>query len=116
MQTIVDVSEARNSVNDIDFSLDSRYLASTYTDGSLRIWDSTANGGAVTRPGSTYKFELCRFSRDQTKPYLFCTLQEGYRPATVIWDISTRNIIEVKDLRKHACVMSISADGSYIAL
>ncbi|MFS7952441.1 hypothetical protein Hanom_Chr07g00606941 [Helianthus anomalus] len=24
------------------------------------------------------KFELCRFSRDRTKPYrLFCTLQEG---------------------------------------
>ncbi|KAM0066892.1 putative transcription factor WD40-like family [Helianthus debilis subsp. tardiflorus] len=118
MRTIVDESEAHNSVNDMDFSLDSRYLASIYTDGSLRIWD-TDNGGAVkfmTRPGSPDKFELCRFSRDRTKPYLFCTLQEGYRPATVIWDICTWNIIGVKDLRKHACVMSISTGGSYIAL
>ncbi|KAK9048734.1 hypothetical protein SSX86_032300, partial [Deinandra increscens subsp. villosa] len=60
--------------------------------------------------------ELCRFSKDGTKPFLFCTVQKGNRSITVVWDISTWDRIGFKRLlRKPACVMSISLDGKYLA-
>ncbi|KAK9061379.1 hypothetical protein SSX86_018560 [Deinandra increscens subsp. villosa] len=60
--------------------------------------------------------ELCRFSKDGTKPFLFCTVQKGNRSITVVWDMSTWDRIGFKRLlRKPACVMSISLDGKYLA-
>ncbi|KAJ9540216.1 hypothetical protein OSB04_026722 [Centaurea solstitialis] len=117
MRVIVDESKAHKSFNDMDFSLDSEFLASTSTDGSARIWN--ANDGvpvtSLTR-NSDEQIELCRFSKDGTKPFLFCTVQKGNKSITVVWDISTWNRIGFKRLlRKPACVMSISLDGKYLA-
>ncbi|KAI7749848.1 hypothetical protein M8C21_027513 [Ambrosia artemisiifolia] len=117
MRVIVDEPKAHKSFNDMDFSLDSEFLASTSTDGSARIWN--ANDGVpvntLTRD-SDEKIELCRFSKDGTKPFLFCTVQKGNRPITVVWDISTWDRIGFKRLlKKPACVMSISLDGKYLA-
>lgn len=117
MRVIVDESKAHKSFNDMDFSLDSEFLASTSTDGSARIWNA-ADGvpvNSLTR-NSDEKIELCRFSKDGTKPFLFCTVQKGNKSITVVWDISTWNRIGFKRLlRKPACVMAISLDGKYLA-
>ncbi|GKA59366.1 sec12-like protein 1 [Tanacetum coccineum] len=117
MRVIVDESKAHKSFNDMDFSLDSEFLASTSTDGSARIWNA-ADGvpvNSLTR-NSDEKIELCRFSKDGTKPFLFCTVQKGNKSITVVWDISTWNRVGFKRLlRKPACVMSISLDGKYLA-
>ncbi|XP_050386617.1 SEC12-like protein 1 [Argentina anserina] len=112
------LDEAHKSVRDMDFSLDSEFLASTSTDGSARIW-KTEDGvpvATLTR-NSDEKIELCRFSKDGTKPFLFCTVQKGDKALTSVWDISTwKKIGHKRLLKKSAAVMSVSKDGKYLAL
>ncbi|EPS74487.1 hypothetical protein M569_00266, partial [Genlisea aurea] len=117
---ILEEPRAHKSFKDMDFrqGLDSDFLASTSTDGSARIWN-TRDGTplkTLTR-NSDEKFELCRFSKDGTKPFLFCAVQRGYQTLTTVWDISTWNKIGFKRLlRKPAAIMSMSLDGKYLAL
>lgn len=117
LRIILDEPKAHKSVQDIDFSLDSEYLASTSTDGSARIWK--AEDGipltTLTRKRDE-KIELCRFSKDGTKPFLFCTVQEGDKPLTAVWEISEwKRIGHKRLLKKPASIMSISLDGKYLA-
>ncbi|KAJ6358029.1 hypothetical protein OIU78_005786 [Salix suchowensis] len=118
LRIILDEAKAHNSVRDMDFSLDSEFLASTSTDGSARIWKAE-DGSAVaslTR-NSDEKIELCRFSKDGMKPFLFCAVQKGDKAVTSVYDISTWKKIGYKRLlRKPAAIMSISLDGKYLAL
>ncbi|XP_010267358.1 PREDICTED: SEC12-like protein 1 [Nelumbo nucifera] len=118
LRILLDEPRAHKSFQDMDFSLDSEFLASTSTDGSARIWK--ANDGvpltSLTR-NSDEKIECCRFSRDGTKPFLFCTVQKGNKPVTAVWDISTWDRIGHKRLlRKPTSVLSTSLDGKYLAL
>ncbi|CAL5404297.1 unnamed protein product [Camellia sinensis] len=118
LRVILDEPRAHKSFQDMDFSLDSEFLATTSTDGSARIWK--ANDGvpvtSLTR-NSDEKIELCRFSKDGTKPFLFCTVQKGNKALTVVWDISEwKKIGHKRLLRKPASVMSMSLDGKYLAL
>ncbi|XP_075647137.1 SEC12-like protein 1 [Castanea sativa] len=118
LRIILDEPKAHKSVRDMDFSLDSEFLASTSTDGAARIW-KTEDGAPLTTltRNSDEKIELCRFSKDGTKPFLFCTVQKGNKAVTGVWDISTWNKIGYKRLlRKPASIMSISLDGKYLAL
>lgn len=118
LRVILDEPRAHKSFRDMDFSLDSEFLASTSTDGSARIWkiDDGVPLTSLTR-NSDEKIELCRFSKDGTKPFLFCTVQKGAKSLTAVWDMSTWNKIGHKrHLRKPASVMSISLDGKYLAL
>lgn len=117
MRIILDEPRAQKSFQDMDFSLDSEFLASTSTDGSARIWKSDGVPVASLTRGSDERIELCRFSKDGTKPFLFCTVQKGNKPLTVVWDISTWKKIGYKKLlNKPASIMSISSDGKYLAL
>ncbi|KAF6134341.1 hypothetical protein GIB67_005733 [Kingdonia uniflora] len=118
LRILLDDSRAHKSFRDLDISLDSEFLASTSTDGSARIWN--INEGvpltSLTR-NLDEKIECCRFSKDGTKPFLFCTVQKGDKAVTAVWDISTWNRIGHKRLlKKPASVMSISLDGKYLAL
>ncbi|PNX71556.1 SEC12-like protein 1-like, partial [Trifolium pratense] len=118
MHTILDEPKAHKSVRDMDFSLDSEFLASTSTDGSARIW-KIEDGVPLTTlsRNSDEKIELCRFSKDGTKPFLFCAVQKGDKSLTGVWDMSSWNKIGHKRLlRKSASVMSISHDGKYLSL
>ncbi|GMY23090.1 SEC12-like protein 1 [Fagus crenata] len=118
LRIILDEPKAHKSVRDMDFSLDSEFLASTSTDGSARVW-KTDDGVPLTTltRNSDENIELCRFSKDGTKPFLFCTVQKGDEAVTAVWDISTWNKIGHKRLlRKPASIMSISLDGKYLAL
>jgi prolactin regulatory element-binding protein len=115
---ILDEPRAHRSIRDIDFSLDTEFLASTSTDGSARIW-KIEDGVPLTTLArkSDENIELCRFSKDGTKPFLFCTVQKGEKAVTAVWDISTWNRIGHKRLLgKPASIMSISKDGKYLAL
>lgn len=61
--------------------------------------------------------QLCRFSKDGTKPFLFCTVQKGDKIVTAVWDISTWKRIGHKTLlNKPTSIMSMSKDGKYLAL
>ncbi|EEF29464.1 nucleotide binding protein, putative [Ricinus communis] len=115
---IADERRAHKSFRDMDISLDSAFLASTSTDGSARIWnvEDGAPLTTVTR-NSDEKIELCRFSKDGTKPFLFCAVQRGDKATTAVYDISTWKKIGYKRLlKKPACIMSVSLDGKYLAL
>jgi prolactin regulatory element-binding protein len=118
MRIVFDEGRAHKSFRDMDFSLDSEFLASTSTDGSARIWNT--NEGvpltSLTR-SSDERIELCRFSKDGTKPFLFCNVQKGNKSFTAVWDMSTwKKIGHKRLLRKPASVMSVSLDGKYLAL
>ncbi|KAJ4720677.1 SEC12-like protein 1 [Melia azedarach] len=118
LRLILDEPRAHKSVLDMDFSLDSEFLATTSTDGSARIW-KTEDGVPWTflTRNSDEKIELCKFSKDGTKPFLFCTIQKGDKAVVGVYDISTWNKIGHKRLlRKPASVMSISRDGKYLAM
>ncbi|KAK4431067.1 SEC12-like protein 1 [Sesamum alatum] len=118
MRIILEEPRAHKSFRDMDFSLDSEFLASTSTDGSARIWNTNDGSpvASLTR-NSDEKIELCRFSKDGTKPFLFCSVQRGNQPLTVVWDISTwKKIGHKRLLRKPASLMSTSLDGKYLAL
>ncbi|KAI7995868.1 SEC12-like protein 1, partial [Camellia lanceoleosa] len=111
---ILDEPRAHNSFQDMDFRLE--FLATTSTDGSARIW-KTNDGVPLTSLTRNSKIELCRFSKDGTKPFLFCTIQKANRAVTAVWDMSTWNRIGHKRLlKKPASIMSISLDGKYLAL
>lgn len=118
MRIILDEPRAHKSVRDMDFSLDSEFLASTSTDGSARIW-KVEDGVPVTTlsRNSDEKIELCRFSKDGTKPFLFGAVQKGDKSLTAVWDMSSWNKIGHKRLlRKSASVMAVSHDGKYLSL
>lgn len=118
LHILLDEPRAHKSFRDLDFSLDSQFLASTSTDGSARIWNVT-DGVPLTSltHNSDEKIECCRFSRDGTKPFLFCTVQKGDKAVIAVWDLSTWDKIGHKKLfRRPASVMSISLDGKYLAL
>nr|XP_018684007.1 PREDICTED: SEC12-like protein 1 isoform X1 [Musa acuminata subsp. malaccensis]XP_018684008.1 PREDICTED: SEC12-like protein 1 isoform X1 [Musa acuminata subsp. malaccensis] len=118
LNILLDEPKAHKSFRDMDISLDSEFLVSTFTDGSARIWK--INDGvplvSLTRTADE-KIECCRFSRDGTKPFLFCTVQKGRKVVTAVWDISTWNRIGYKRLQgKPVSVLSISLDGKYLGL
>ncbi|GAB2286918.1 PHD finger containing protein Phf1 [Dionaea muscipula] len=118
LRVVLDEPRAHKSFRDMDFSLDSEFLASTSTDGSARIWNANV-GIPVTnlRRNSDEKIELCRFSQDGTRPFLFCAVQRGDKSITGVWDMSTWDKIGHKRLlKKPASTMSTSMDGKYLAL
>uniref|UniRef100_A0A0E0D8B5 Uncharacterized protein n=1 Tax=Oryza meridionalis TaxID=40149 RepID=A0A0E0D8B5_9ORYZ len=91
--------------------LESKYLVSTSTDGSARIW-KIDEGVPLDE-----KIECCCFSRDGNKPFLFCTLVKGHNVVTVVLDISNWKRIGYKRLLdKHISTLSVSLDGKYLAL
>ncbi|KAI3880095.1 hypothetical protein MKX03_003916 [Papaver bracteatum] len=118
LRILIDEPKAHKSFRDMDFSLDSEFLASTSTDGSARIWNIEDGVPLTTLTRNTdEKIECCRFSKDGTKPFLFCTVQKGNKGVTVVWSISTWERIGYKRLLgKSASVMSVSLDGKYLAL
>ncbi|XP_052187318.1 SEC12-like protein 1 [Diospyros lotus] len=118
LRIILNEPKAHKSVQDMDFSLDSEFLATTSTDGSARVW-KTDDGVPLTTltRNSDERIELCRFSKDGTKPFLFCTVQQGNKALTAVWDMSTwKKIGHKRLLKKPASVMAISLDGKYLAL
>ncbi|KAG7565383.1 WD40 repeat [Arabidopsis suecica] len=118
LSLILDEPKAHKSIRDMDFSLDSEFLATTSTDGSARIWKAEDGFPLSTleRSGDE-SIELCRFSKDGTKPFLFCAAQRGDTPLVNVYDISTWKKLGFKKLsRKTASTMAVSLDGKYIAL
>ncbi|XP_030550469.1 SEC12-like protein 1 [Rhodamnia argentea] len=118
LRVVLDEPAERSSYRDLDFSLDSELLASTSTDGWVRIWraeDGVLLATLARCPDE--RFELCRFSRDGARPFLFCTVQKGDKALTGVWNISSWDRIGHKTLLgKPASAMSISFDGKYLAL
>ncbi|TVU41211.1 hypothetical protein EJB05_14711 [Eragrostis curvula] len=118
MNVLLDEPKAHRSFLDMDISLDSEFLVSTSLDGSARIWkiDEGAPLVNLTRLPEE-KIELCRFSRDGMKPFLFCTVAKDTKVVTVVWDISDWKRIGYKKLLgKPISTLSVSMDGKYLAL
>ncbi|PRQ56464.1 putative transcription factor WD40-like family [Rosa chinensis] len=135
LSIILDEPKAHKSVHDMDFSLDSEFLASTSTDGSARIW-KMEDGVPVTTltRDSDEKIELCCFSKDgkktlsilhSSKRYVHLSEvndlyyhiivsqtikcisgnQTGAKALTSVWDISTWKKIGHKRLLKKSAAV-----------
>ncbi|OEL22795.1 SEC12-like protein 1 [Dichanthelium oligosanthes] len=118
LNVILDEPKAHKSFRDMDISLDSEFLVSTSNDGSARIWkiDEGSPLRNLTR-SSDEKIECCRFSKDGTKPFLFCTLVKGHNVLTMAVDISNWKRIGYKKFSaKPISTLSVSLDGKYLAL
>ncbi|PVH31063.1 hypothetical protein PAHAL_9G048900 [Panicum hallii] len=88
LNVILDEPKAHRSFRDMDISLDSELLVSTSNDGSARIWKIDEGSPLINLTKSLdEKIEYCRFSRDGTKPFLFCTLvkEETVMATFVSW-------------------------------
>ncbi|CDY23195.1 BnaA04g05640D [Brassica napus] len=118
LSVILEEPKAHKSIRDMDFSLDSEFLATTSIDGSARIWKAEDGFPLSTleRSGNSC-ISIYMFSKDGTKPFLFCAAQRGDVPVVNVYDISTWKKLGFKKLsRKSASTMAVSLDGKYIAL
>ncbi|KAJ1293185.1 hypothetical protein BS78_01G048600 [Paspalum vaginatum] len=118
LNVILDEPKAHKSFLDMDISLDSEFLVSTSTDGSARIWNISEGVPLINLTRSSdEKIECCRFSRDGTKPFLFCTLVKGHNILTMAVDISNWKRIGYKRFSaKPISTLAVSLDGKYLAL
>ncbi|PUZ36550.1 hypothetical protein GQ55_9G047200 [Panicum hallii var. hallii] len=118
LNVILDEPKAHKSFRDMDISLDSELLVSTSNDGSARIWKIDEGSPLINLTKSLdEKIEYCRFSRDGTKPFLFCTLVKGHNILTMAVDISNWKRIGYKRFSaKPISTLSVSLDGKYLAL
>ncbi|WMV53502.1 hypothetical protein MTR67_046887 [Solanum verrucosum] len=102
MRIIVDEPKAHKSFRDMDFSLDSEFLASTSTDGAARIRNTTDGVPVTLSQNTDQNIELCRFSKDGTKPFLFTTVQKGILKGSKDGDICVIDVtkMEISSLHK----------------
>eukprot|EP01018_Ginkgo_biloba_P016492 Gb_20317 [translate_table: standard] len=118
LQVLLDEPKAHSSVKDLDFSLDSAFLASTSDAGPARVWDIIKAVPLVTltrNQGESIGF--CRFSRDGTKPFLFGTVTKGGKSSIAVWDMSTwRKLGGKKFSEKPISAFAVSRDGKFLAM
>ncbi|KAH7289149.1 hypothetical protein KP509_31G060200 [Ceratopteris richardii] len=118
LKLILDQPEAHKSIRDIDFSLDSAFLASTGGSGPCRIWDlsSMATVASLSLDQAGH-LGFCRFSRDGTNPLLFVTVKEGDKGCIAVWNTNNWGKVGVKKFQE--CPISafaMSYDGKYLAI
>lgn len=118
LQVLLDQPKAHSSFKDLDFSLDSAFLASTSNDGPARVWDiiNAAPLATLTRDQGE-NIDFCRFSRDGTKPFLFGTVTKGGKTRIAVWDITTwRKLGGKKFLDNPISAFGISRNGKVLAI
>lgn len=118
LQVLLDQPKAHSSFKDLDFSLDSAFLASTSNDGPARVWDiiKAAPLATLTRDQGE-SIDFCRFSRDGTKPFLFCTVTKGGKSRIAVWDITTwRKLGGKKFLDNPISAFGISQNGKFLSI
>lgn len=118
LQVLLDQPKAHSSFKDLDFSLDSAFLASTSNDGPARVWDiiKAAPLATLTRDQGE-SIDFCRFSRDGTKPFLFCTVTKGGKSRIAVWDITTwRKLGGKKFLDNPISAFGISRNGKFLSI
>eukprot|EP00249_Psilotum_nudum_P015846 c25550_g2_i1 orf=80-1297(+) len=118
MRLVLDQPEAHKSIKDLDFSLDSAFLASTGGAGPCRIWDlSTAAPVASLSLDQGGDLGYCRFSRDGTKQLLFLTVKEGEKGFIAYWNTNTWTKVGSKKFQESPIsAFAMSYDGKFLAI
>ncbi|CAM6009198.1 unnamed protein product [Sphagnum balticum] len=116
---ILDEPKAFKSIQDLDISLDSAYLAATSEDKGCRVWEIAAvKAVADLIPGKEEKFSYCRFSRDGKLPFLFVSSTKSKKDGAVgVWDISDWSKVGYKKLSVFPISsLAVTRDGKYIGI
>ncbi|MCO5587133.1 hypothetical protein L7F22_041080 [Adiantum nelumboides] len=118
LRLILDQPEAHRSIRDVDFSLDSAFLASTGGSGPCRIWDlSTMATVASLSLDQARDLGFCRFSRDGTNPLLFVAVKEGEKGSIAVWNTNNWRKVGVKKFQESPIsAFAMSYDGKYLAI
>ncbi|KAH7415148.1 hypothetical protein KP509_14G030100 [Ceratopteris richardii] len=118
LKLVLDQPEAHKSIRDVDFSLDSAFLASTGGSGPCRIWDlSTMATVASLSLDQGGDLGFCRFSRDGTNPLLFVAVKEGDKGSIAFWNTNNWRKVGVKKFQESPIsAFAMSCDGKYLAI
>ncbi|XP_024392589.1 SEC12-like protein 1 isoform X3 [Physcomitrium patens] len=114
----LDESQSHRSIQDIDFSLDSGYLASTGEEGACRVWNIVELESLVRlEREKDEKFGYCRFSRDGTQAFLFVSITRGKRGYVGVWNMMDWSKLGLKKLADASIsALAISRDGKSLGL
>ncbi|KAJ3703760.1 hypothetical protein LUZ61_007465 [Rhynchospora tenuis] len=108
-----------NSIKDLDFSYDGKYLASLRNSGPCRIWDmksSSVIANLAREAGEIFRF--CRFSHSSDdNQVLFVVAMHNDQGKIITWNTTTWKRIGSKRVVKDPIsAFNISPDGKFIAV
>ncbi|KAG0578886.1 hypothetical protein M758_4G061700 [Ceratodon purpureus] len=117
-QLILDEPHAHRSIQDIDISMDSAYLASTAEDSACRVWEiSKGESIAQLQREKDEKFGYCRFSRDGAQAFLFVSITKGERGYIGVWNMVDWSKLGSKMLADAPIAsLDVSRDGKSLGL
>jgi prolactin regulatory element-binding protein len=117
-QLVLDEPHAHRSIQDIDISMDSAYLASTAEDSACRVWDITKGESiAQLQREKDEKFGYCRFSRDGAQAFLFVSVTNGRRGYIGVWNMMSWSKIGSKKLTEAPITsLAVTRDGKSLCL
>lgn len=115
---ILDEPQAHRSVQDIDISMDSAYVASTGDDNICQVWEIEKREPlAQLQREKDGKFGYCRFSRDGKQAFLFVSITKGKRGYIGVWNMVDWTKIGTKKLADAPISsLAVSRDGKSLAL
>jgi WD40 repeat protein len=98
------------AVNSVSFSPDGRLLASSSTDGTIKLWNITTGKVIKTLGGNNIKVGSVSFSKDGR-------LASGSADGTIkLWNVTTGKVIKILDRNKFEVNnLSFSPDGQLLA-
>lgn len=118
MTPVLDVEKAHtSSLKDADFNLDGTLLATTADVGPCRVWDIAGESAVATLSiPEKGRLGLCRFSREESQPFLFATAVKGGKGYIVVWDSITWKLLGVKRVSDDPIsALAVSPDSQFLA-
>ncbi|KAG0630257.1 hypothetical protein M758_1G165500 [Ceratodon purpureus] len=117
-ELILDEPQAHRSIQDIDISMDSGFVASTGEDSGCRVWGIEKRESlAHLQPEKDEKFGCCRFSRDAKQAFLFVSITKGKRGYIGVWNMVDWSKVGAKKLANAPISsLAVARDGKSFAL
>ncbi|KAK1313698.1 SEC12-like protein 2 [Acorus calamus] len=117
METILDQSEAHDSVKNLHFSVDTKFLVSLGSSGPCKVWDLASATVVANLSKETGEiFSNCRFSQS-TNNTLYLTTFRSERGNVMSWSSTSWKRVGLKQIaREPISAFSVSSDGRLLAV
>ncbi|KAJ1686082.1 hypothetical protein LUZ63_017472 [Rhynchospora breviuscula] len=119
MESILSEVVDDNSIKDLDFSFDGKYLASLRNSGPCRVWDlnsSSVIANLARESGENFRF--CRFScSSDDNQVLFVIAMHDDQGKIITWNTTTwKRIVSKRVVKDPISAFNISPDGKLLAI